>query len=255
MINPKLLEKARLKGTDEEYLDWLRKNPSALLGVYSEVVDGEGYCEAAHVRRASDSGTAYKPEYSAIPLTHEEHAMQHQKGESVFCPPKWYENKATEYLVKWVNGVKPPRIKEAKSNWKETFIIEYPGQIVALWLLVKKHFSNKDAKHIKLTIEPAAKQRSNKQNKAQWGLVYKEAIDYYVEHPIALAADMISSIRFGIDENSIHEMFKRLFLQGKSTANLDTIASNEYMDKIREHFYNRDGYIISKPKEDNYGDD
>jgi len=254
MINPKLLEKARLKGTDNEYLDWLRKNPSALLGVYSEVVDGEGYCEAAHVRRASDSGTAYKPEYSAIPLTHEQHAIQHQKGESVFCPPEWYVQKATEYLVKWINGVKPPRIKEAKANWKEEFIIEYPGQIVALWLLVKKHFSNKDAKHIKLTIQPSDNKRTYLQNRRQWG-VYRQAVDYYTKNPIALANDIILSLRFGrLDESSVHEMFKRMFLAGESTKELDTIGSNKYVDTIIEHFYNRDGHIISKPKEDSHGD-
>ena len=89
-----LINKAKQKGSDEEYLEWIRKWPSALTGAYSEFVDGEGRCEAAHVRRASSSGVAIKPEYSAIPLTRQEHAMQHQKGESIFCPQEWYDQQA-----------------------------------------------------------------------------------------------------------------------------------------------------------------
>src|SRR5262245_14745507 len=52
-------------------------------------VNGEGRCVAAHVRRASDSGTAYKAAYSCVPLTDAEHRLQHQKGESALKPPEW----------------------------------------------------------------------------------------------------------------------------------------------------------------------
>lgn len=72
----------RAIGKDEDYLAWLRQQPSAVSGKFSTYTNGIGHCEAAHVRRIGNgSGTGYKPEFCAIPLTHDEHALQHQSGE------------------------------------------------------------------------------------------------------------------------------------------------------------------------------
>lgn len=67
--------------SDSEFREWIRNQPSALTGKYSEYVHGEGRCLACHVRRAGKSGTGYKAEYSCVPLTREEHDVQHRKGE------------------------------------------------------------------------------------------------------------------------------------------------------------------------------
>lgn len=74
----------RAVGTDEQFLDWLRAQPCAKCGHQDHLMDtGEAKCEAAHVRRVSSgSGTATKPEYSAIPLCHRHHTLQHNSGES-----------------------------------------------------------------------------------------------------------------------------------------------------------------------------
>lgn len=93
-------------GTDEEYLAWIRRQPSALSKKFSEYVDGEGRCEAAHVRHNSGVGT--KPPYSAIPLTHEEHAEQHQIGHESFCakfnkPSDWFLRQRARFVAQWAH--------------------------------------------------------------------------------------------------------------------------------------------------------
>lgn len=69
-------------GTDKEFREWIQKQPSCLDGNQDWVTElGEGRCEAAHVRRAGESGTGTKSDYSCVPLTHEQHQMQHTLGE------------------------------------------------------------------------------------------------------------------------------------------------------------------------------
>lgn len=88
--------------SDEEYLAWVRLQPSAYSGKFSEYLCGIGKCEAAHVRRvANGSGTSIKPPYSAIPLTGEEHTLQSVKGESALNPQDWWDKKRIDYLQKW----------------------------------------------------------------------------------------------------------------------------------------------------------
>lgn len=95
-------------GGDRAYQDWCRQQRCALTGLTP--------CEYAHVRRAGDSGTAYKPKYSGIPLTHEAHAYQHQHGEQACIehykvdskgktPKEWFEHLAGYYLKEWLISV------------------------------------------------------------------------------------------------------------------------------------------------------
>ena len=92
----------KVLGSDAAYLEWIRRQPSAHSGEFSEQVDGEGRCEAAHVRRIeSGAGTSIKPQYSAIPLTHEEHLSTHTQGESYLHPPEWFERERMKYVEGW----------------------------------------------------------------------------------------------------------------------------------------------------------
>lgn len=247
MINPALLEKAKAKGTDAEYQAWVRLWPSCLSGAYSEVVHGIGKCEFAHVRRAGESGTAYKGEYSGLPLTHEEHAMQHQKGESVFCAPAWWDNQASKYLMMWINGMQPPEMEEQGAYWKKEYTIEHAGQMVALWLLMKKHFNRDKAPPVKCTIQRATKRRTTQQNSAQWGVTYDAVLKYYKAHPDHLAIDALKSIGFGFEKEFVHSMLKHLLNGGKSTAGLNTIQSAEYAKEIRHHFLHEYQHDIPEP--------
>lgn len=93
--------------SDAAFLAWLRQQPSCL--------STRDPCEACHVRRVSrGSGMGIKPQFSAVPLTMEEHRYQHQKGElavilkfggaylleeeTVDHAKQWFENQANLYL-------------------------------------------------------------------------------------------------------------------------------------------------------------
>ena len=69
---------------DKAFREWIQTQPSCIDGEsFSEWDDslGEWRNPACHVRRAGEAGTAYKPPYSCIPLTHAEHHEQTVKGE------------------------------------------------------------------------------------------------------------------------------------------------------------------------------
>lgn len=87
-------------GTDQQFRHWIQRQPSAVSGNYSEWVDGEGRCIAAHVRRSSDTGLNHKPPYSCIPLTDTEHREQHQHGESSLGAD--FEQLRNHYLIDWI---------------------------------------------------------------------------------------------------------------------------------------------------------
>lgn len=88
-------------GTDDKFRAWVQRQPSAYSGDFSEFVDGEGRCIAAHVRRAGESGTSYKAEYACIPLTNAEHQLQHQKGESALGGKEWCDKMRLKYVEQW----------------------------------------------------------------------------------------------------------------------------------------------------------
>lgn len=102
MIPTDLLEKARRKGSDKQYREWVRRQPSCLSGQFSEWVNGQGRCVAAHVRRAGESGTGHKGDYACVPLTDAEHRLQHQHGETALMPKEWWDSMRIKYLTMWV---------------------------------------------------------------------------------------------------------------------------------------------------------
>lgn len=89
----------RAIGNDQTFLTWLRRQPCA----YCQTTPNEhNPIEAAHVRRvANGAGVAIKPEYSAIPLCHQHHALQHQQGESALGGKEWFDKKRIEFVSGW----------------------------------------------------------------------------------------------------------------------------------------------------------
>jgi len=77
--------------TSQDYLKWIRSQPS--------VVSGKTPCEAAHLH----SRGAWGSDYSAIPLTHEEHQEFHRRGQDAleykFCTSLWHN--AWKLVVKY----------------------------------------------------------------------------------------------------------------------------------------------------------
>ena len=103
-------------GGDDAYQRWVRTQPSAINGEFSEVgPDGELTNVYAHVRRAGESGTAYKPKYSGIPLTNDQPQDQHHQGETECLVarefntkgktgPEWFEAQASKHLNTWLTN-------------------------------------------------------------------------------------------------------------------------------------------------------
>lgn len=114
---PDLLDLARAKGTDKQYREWIQKQPSCISGAFSEWIEqlGEARNPACHVRRAATFGTAFKADYSCVPMTHKEHADQSNKGEAYClgvhsaCYPwtnerakEFFDEQRVKYLAMWI---------------------------------------------------------------------------------------------------------------------------------------------------------
>jgi hypothetical protein len=97
----------RAAGTDEEFLEFLRDQKCVYCGKQDLVYEtGEGKCEAAHIRKVSaGAGISIKPEYSAVPLCHEHHALQHKHGASFLMPEEEWQKERIKMLKEWVWSV------------------------------------------------------------------------------------------------------------------------------------------------------
>lgn len=102
-------------GSDADYQAWVREQASCVTGKRDWVESlGAGRCEYAHVRRvAGGGGMSIKPDYWGVPLTHDEHRLQHIKGEAgmladygrrVDDAAAWFEKKAVECRSAWIKA-------------------------------------------------------------------------------------------------------------------------------------------------------
>lgn len=89
----------RAIGTDAQFLAWLRLQKCA----YCSAQPNEHHpTEAAHIRRVAEgAGVAIKPQYCAIPLCHNHHALQHAKGEGALGGRDWFDKKRIEVVTQW----------------------------------------------------------------------------------------------------------------------------------------------------------
>lgn len=248
MIDEKLLEKARLKGSEREYLDWLRLWPSCLTDTYSHWDNGIGYCEPSHVDMVElGKGIAHKAEYMATPLTHDEHAELHRSGMNKLATKEFFKEQAIDYLCRWINGVKPPEPEEQKNNWKKEYVIESASRLTGIYLLLKKFFSLRPNQAVKITIQRHVKRRSKQQNKAQWKVIYGHVQEFYEKNPEAFLRDALAWLQLALQRSQlnkdlVHELCKGLHNNGKSTASLSTMESSDYFKEIRSHLFNEYGY-------------
>jgi len=104
-------------GGDKAYQEWVRTLPCIITGEYGfNENTGEELNEYAHVRRSGESGTAYKPKYSGVPLLSSIHKDQHDHGEAWVIdrnsvnthgktPAEWFEAQASNHLKTWMTEV------------------------------------------------------------------------------------------------------------------------------------------------------
>lgn len=86
---------------DKAFLEFIRRLPCAVCGAWADYVNGHGISQAAHVRRANNSGIGIKPLFSAIPLCQECHHKQHQYGESSVMPKEVWDHMVEKYIRLW----------------------------------------------------------------------------------------------------------------------------------------------------------
>ena len=97
--NPRALKSL---GTDEELLEWCRRQTCWHCDKVDMNDEGHPYVQAAHVRRVwRGSGVARKPPFSAIPLCNACHSIQHAVGETGLAPQEWWEAKAAQVREMW----------------------------------------------------------------------------------------------------------------------------------------------------------
>lgn len=141
-------------GSDEEFAEWIQKQKCCICGGGDWVEKlGEMRCEAAHVRRAGESGTGYKANYARVPMCHEHHAHQHQHGElsvlrlrtniarlmgdiwvksdadMALTVSEWFDKKRIEYVQAW--GWKTLKAGLGYESWKDV-----PPQELRDWATV-----------------------------------------------------------------------------------------------------------------------
>lgn len=108
--------------TDKAYREFIQTLPSCLSSTFSEYLeDGRKLCVAAHVRRAGESGTAFKAPYSVVPMTQTEHLYQHQHGE-LACLVKFTRDPQLKTTLLNASPVEAERIA---SEWFDAQVVKY----------------------------------------------------------------------------------------------------------------------------------
>ena len=85
-------------GGDVSYQRWCHKQKC---WACSRPPGGAVPIEYAHVRRARNSGTGYKPKFSGLPLCKACHRAQHNQGESVLGDKDLIDKAVIEHLERW----------------------------------------------------------------------------------------------------------------------------------------------------------
>lgn len=93
-------------GSDSDYQAWCRLRPSAYSGKNGQIV-------YAHYRTAANSGTGVKPVYSGLPLTMQEHQLQHAVGQFHFMERERWQYLVESHLKAWARSTGKPL------HWKE----------------------------------------------------------------------------------------------------------------------------------------
>ncbi len=96
-------------GTEDHYRQWLyQRKCAACKWTPYQSMDDWIHCEAAHVRRAGEAGTAFKPPYKMIPLCPNQHNRagchhkQHQHGESAIGGQEQVDRWFAQHVTEWV---------------------------------------------------------------------------------------------------------------------------------------------------------
>ena len=139
------LDVLKAVGTDEHYQAWCR-NQKCAVTKEPDFSQPDGRCVYAHVRRADSSGIGFKGKYRGIPLKHEVHMIQHQKGErealsyylnqsfQVESAKAWFDKKASENAAQW--AWETLKEKLGFESWKQV-----PPEVLVEWAKENRVFN------------------------------------------------------------------------------------------------------------------
>ena len=112
-------------GSDEEYQAWCRTKRCAI----TRKIDTSDPIVFAHVRRARNSGTSFKPKYHGLPLCDSLHRIQHEKGEAAAlmagagmsvgpdAAKEWFDVRVLDHLEQW--GWETLKAELGYESWKQ----------------------------------------------------------------------------------------------------------------------------------------
>jgi len=119
---------------------------------------------------------------------------------------------------------------------------------------VNKYFQMGETDPLNVTVKRNKKTRSLEQNAYMWGVVLEQATFYYTQNVGDLIRDVCTAVNIDFDADFTHKLMKMMFNGNKSTTGLDTADMEEYLSKIREHFYHQYGVEIPLPNEEEPND-
>ncbi len=133
---------------------------------------------------------------------------------------------------------------------KQQLEIRNKTDVFALSARLNEYFDSGKTEPVILKYESAKPKRSNPQNSYYWSVVIAMALKFYTENVRAFLSDLMKATKFAFTREFVHELFKMLFNGGKTTTKHKTDTfSNEYINRIREHFYHEHEFDIPPPNE------
>ena len=237
-----LIEKARQKGSEEAYADWLRQWPSWLTNTFDQWFHGDGksiYCHVLDV--AEGSGKGYKPPFVAVPMTNLQHQNQHQHGYSYYADKEVYMQVVGHYLQMYVDGVQPPEQEFIKQREVFEFEIFCAGQIKALYEISEAYFKANKGVMLNFQVEPVVGKRSQAQNKALWKVIYGSAVDGLNSNPASAEKFLNDYVELklnhgNIDKDMVHDFSKLKYNMGRSSTRMSKRRFSAYVDCISLDF-------------------
>jgi len=229
MIPPLLLEKAKAKGTDKEFQEYVRQFPCVFTDYYTKKVNGVGKSIYAHYNPVNRvSGMGLKAEYSGVPCLEEVHSvLLHGKGETPNLK-EFLEKETIKYLTWFVNNKRPVDYETFKARKSRTYEIDCPELLDAIVIGLNRFWVDGKKRLMRIKVERATKKRTTQQNAAQWYL-YQQMEKKCLDDPrimgkmaVDYASVLVKRIFAQKDATAaIHEMMKTICLDGKSTTSLD----------------------------------
>jgi len=136
----------------------------------------------------------------------------------------------------------------------EPIIINRQLDAIALNARIQEYLG-KGGKNLEITFRVGTgKQVSDPQRKYYFGVLVASVTTWYKSNMRELIKDVLDAVGFAVTTEFVHELFKMLFNNGKSTQINDTAKAEELYMKIRKHYAEKQPPLdLPEPNEEQYG--